>query len=73
VRDAGALLAHLHVQDNDGLWDRHWAPGRGNINWYALFEALGELAHRPRLVLETRNKEDVARGAAWLAAQGYVR
>jgi len=73
VRDAGSLLAHLHLQDTDGLWDRHWAPGRGALNWYALFEALAALPHRPRLLLEMRDPADVARGAAWLRAQGFVR
>ncbi len=70
VREAGALLAHLHLQDGDGHVDRHWAPGRGDVNWYALFEALNELEHRPRLILETR---DFRAGAAWLSDQGYVR
>jgi sugar phosphate isomerase/epimerase len=73
VRDAGPLLAHVHVQDTDGLWDRHWAPGVGNINWAALFAALGESAQPPRLVLEMRHRADVARGAAWLMAQGLAR
>jgi sugar phosphate isomerase/epimerase len=73
VRDAGALLAHVHVQDTDDLWDRHWAPGAGNINWAALFAALGELTQPPRLVLEMRRRADVARGAAWLTARGLAR
>jgi sugar phosphate isomerase/epimerase len=73
VRDAGALLAHLHVQDCDGLLDRHWAPGDGNLNWYALFEALGTLEQRPRLVLEMRHARDIGRGAAWLSARGFAR
>ncbi len=29
VRDAGSLLTHVHLEDTDGLLDRHWAPGRG--------------------------------------------
>lgn len=70
VREAGALLAHLHLQDGDGHVDRHWAPGRGNVNWYALFEALDELEHQPRLILETR---DFRAGAVWLAEQGFVQ
>jgi sugar phosphate isomerase/epimerase len=37
IRDAGPLLTHLHLEDTDGLFDRHWAPGEGNINWYAVF------------------------------------
>lgn len=73
VREGGPRLAHLHIQDTDGLWDRHWGPGRGLINWFALFEALGTLAQSPRLVLELRDKTDIPRAAGWLAQQGYVR
>ncbi|NTU82094.1 MAG: sugar phosphate isomerase/epimerase [Chloroflexales bacterium] len=32
VREAGDLLAHVHLQDSDGLLDRHWAPGDGAIS-----------------------------------------
>lgn len=73
VREAGPLLAHLHLQDSDGNSDRHWAPGDGSINWYALFEALGELEHQPRLHLELRNQQAIGRAAAWLAAQGFAQ
>jgi len=72
VREAGSLLVHLHLQDTDGCSDRHWAPGRGNINWYALFEALARLEHRPRLILEVGGDGAIRQGAEWLIAQGYV-
>lgn len=72
VRDAGPLLAHVHLQDTDGFLDRHWPPGRGNINWYALCEALQSLSHRPRLLLEVR-PDKVWEGVGWLSGQGFVR
>ncbi len=70
ARRAGPLLAHTHLQDGDGQVDRHWAPGRGSINWFALFEALHTLDEMPRLLLEVR---DIRGGAAWLVREGYVR
>lgn len=73
VRAAGPRLAHVHVQDTDGLRDRHWPPGAGRVDWPALFAALGELAHMPRLLLELRTPEAIRQGAAWLAAQGLAR
>ncbi len=73
VRDAGELLAHIHVQDSDGQIDRHWRPGVGNINWYALFESLRTLAHQPHLLLELRNKDEILQGAQWLIDQGLVQ
>jgi len=73
VREAGTLLGHLHVQDTDGHGDRHWAPGDGELNWFALFEALRELPHRPRLLLELRQPQDIRRAADWLVHHGFAR
>jgi sugar phosphate isomerase/epimerase len=73
VRAAGPLLAHVHLQDSDGNLDRHWTPGDGNINWYALFEALSSLDETPRLILELRDRTEIPRGAAYLRERGLVR
>ncbi len=73
VREGGDLLAHMHLQDTDGHIDRHWQPGVGAINWFALFEAIGTLAHQPRLLLEIRPKEAIQDAARWLAAQGLAQ
>lgn len=72
VREAGALLGHLHLQDTDGNLDRHWAPGDGDINWFALFEALHELQHRPRMIIEIRHHQDIHRAAGWLVEHGFT-
>ncbi len=72
VHEAGAFLGHLHLQDNDGNLDRHWAPGNGNINWFALFEALGTLQHQPRMIIEVRNKQDIGRAATWFEQRGLA-
>ena len=73
VREAGPVLAHLHLQDTDGYGDRHWAPGDGALDWCALFAALGDVAPRPRLILELRQPHDLPRAAAWLAGRGLAR
>jgi sugar phosphate isomerase/epimerase len=73
VREAGDLLGHLHLQDSDGNVDRHWAPGTGLMPWHALFEALGTLRHRPRLILELKKTGELRRAAAWLAERGLAR
>lgn len=52
IRQNGDLLAHVHLQDNDGSFDAHWAPGRGDINFVAVFDALATHAHAPRIMLE---------------------
>lgn len=73
VREGGALLEHVHLQDTDGNIDRHWAPGVGRVNWFAFFEALSTLAHQPRLILELRNKDEIGKAAHWLTTQGFVK
>lgn len=73
VREAGPLLGHLHLQDSDGNIDRHWAPGKGNMPWHALFEALGTLSHRPLLILELKQKGELRQGARWLEERGLAR
>ncbi len=71
VREAGAMLEHVHLQDTDGLSDRHWMPGSGTLNWYALFDALKRLSHTPRLIIEVRDHSEIIPGAQWLAARGF--
>lgn len=39
----GRRLVALHIDDNDGVKDRHWAPLRGNINWVDVMRALHEI------------------------------
>jgi sugar phosphate isomerase/epimerase len=72
VRDAGAQLAHVHLQDVDGYADRHWAPGEGEIEWHAVFRALADCAAAPHLVLELHNKSQIPQGFAYLQGLGFV-
>ncbi len=71
VQEAGNLLGHLHLQDNDGLLDRHWPPGEGRLHWRALFQALSMIESRPRLILEVRH-ERLSQAASWLVGQGLA-
>lgn len=72
IRQAGDMLDHVHLQDADGYADRHWAPGRGSINWHAVFAAISELSVRPHLVMELRNSADIISGWQWLKDQGLA-
>lgn len=73
VTEAGAELAHVHLQDADGHADRHWAPGQGTINWHAVMGAIAALPVEPHLVLELRHAKDVAEGFAYLERLGLAR
>lgn len=49
----------LHMHDNDGSWDQHLLPGRGNVDWKRLLP----LAERsPRLLSAETEVTVVARG-----------
>lgn len=72
VRDAGAQLAHVHLQDVDGHADRHWAPGEGEIEWHAVFRALNDCPAQPHLVLELRDKADIPKGFGYLRDLGLA-
>lgn len=39
-------VACCHLQDNDGIGDKHWLPGKGNIDWAHI---MGLLNQAPRL------------------------
>lgn len=73
LREAGALLAHLHLQDTDGYADRHWVPGDGRIDWWPIFEVLGKLDHQPRLILELMDQSAIRRAAQWFADRSLAR
>lgn len=71
IREAGKWLEHLHIQDNDALSDRHWAPGQGLINFHAIFEALRLGDQNPRMIIELKDKHAIQKGAAHLNDLGF--
>lgn len=52
LKDAGEMLAHVHLQDADGYADCHWIPGEGSILWAPVFDAIAALETQPRLIIE---------------------
>lgn len=73
IKRAGELLHHVHIQDADGFADRHWAIGKGTVNWPAVFAALAPLGDQPRLILELRDKAGILPSAEYLADLGLAR
>jgi len=68
----GEWLAHVHLQDTDGFADRHWAPGRGTINWASVFSALAASPADPHLVLELRDRDHIPDAMAYLERDGLA-
>lgn len=73
VREAGALLGHLHLQDTDGYSDRHWSIGRGKVDWHSLFAEIAALEQKPRLILELNDAGDIPASVEWLTQNGLAR
>jgi sugar phosphate isomerase/epimerase len=36
----------VHLADNNGVEDFHWAPGKGGVPWQGVLQALGKIAYR---------------------------
>jgi sugar phosphate isomerase/epimerase len=72
VNVAGAMLAHVHLQDADGHADRHWVMGEGTVPWHAVFRALEKLPEMPRLMIELNDCSRIPEAAAWLERQGLA-
>lgn len=72
INEVGPYLEHVHLQDNDGAYDRHWAVGDGELSWYGIMEAIAALDHTPRLIIET-SAHDVRRSFDYFVARGLAR
>jgi len=51
------FLKQLHIHDNDGTWDNHWAIGAGDIDFETLFGYLEENHMRPIITLEAHQED----------------
>lgn len=67
--EAGADLAHIHLQDTNGENDYHWTPGLGNINWPGVFQAIANTGSKPRLIIEVK---DIAAAWQYFTSQGLA-
>ncbi len=57
VRRMGSWLYHVHLHDNDRSGDHHWLPGRGTIDFAALFSALE--CHSPQVTISLEAVADM--------------
>lgn len=55
----GRRLVEVHLHDNDGKADSHWALGRGNIDFDKLFRLVSAQAPVPVFTIEMRDTNDV--------------
>jgi sugar phosphate isomerase/epimerase len=55
----GRHLVEVHLHDNDGTADSHWALGRGTIDFEKFFGLMNEQAPTPVFTIEAHDKEDI--------------
>jgi len=55
----GGHLMEVHLHDNDGKADSHWALGRGGIDFERFFVLMSEHSPVPVFTVEAHDKDDV--------------
>jgi len=69
VEALGPYLKHLHINDNFGDEDSHFAIGEGNIDWDVLNHPM-IVEKKPSVLLEVRNAESFLRSVHYLQENG---
>jgi sugar phosphate isomerase/epimerase len=57
LQELQPFLKQLHLHDNDGTWDDHWAIGNGKINFDMLFKHVEKNQLRPIITLEAHQED----------------
>lgn len=52
VKNLGDKICTTHISDNDGLKDRHWIPGEGDILWSKIGESFPKKSYTGCVTLE---------------------
>ncbi len=55
----GRRLVEVHLHDNDGTADSHWALGQGNIDFEKFFGLLNSQAPAPVFTIELHDKDGI--------------
>lgn len=62
VLSLGDRIFNTHFSDNEGHTNAHWRPGRGKIDWKAIFAALRSIGYTGAITLEL---EDAPGASHW--------
>ena len=69
ARAAGDRLIATHLQDTDGIDDRHWVPGAGRIDWDELVSTLHEIDYTGNWTFELSARDSDPASVASAAMQ----
>jgi sugar phosphate isomerase/epimerase len=62
ILSLGDRIFNTHFSDNEGHTNAHWRPGRGKIDWRAIFSALKTIGYSGPITLEL---EDAPGASHW--------
>ena len=69
----GPYLRQIHIHDNDGTWDHHWAVGAGDIHFERLFRYLNDRPVKPVVTLEPHQEEGLWKSLEALSQSPHFR
>ncbi len=68
----GSRVGGLHLHDNDGVIDRHWAMGNGTVDWPALFSRLKSMGYQGGYTIELSDDKAVMDSRSYLQSVGLM-
>lgn len=76
IRKLGSKVFSVHLSDNDGVTEWHWAPGQGQIDWKAVLDALRAVNYSGPLSLDVSGidvRHELADGRRYIESvmEGY--
>ncbi|MCS7111991.1 MAG: sugar phosphate isomerase/epimerase [Ignisphaera sp.] len=57
IEKLGGRILYVHASDNDGRDNFHWAPGRGTIDWDAVFIGLKKHGYRGYIAVDVGGQD----------------
>jgi sugar phosphate isomerase/epimerase len=70
LRALGPYIKILHINDNDGVHDFEWPPGRGVTNWQRVTDLVARYCVSPHVSLELSTREDVDEAFRFMRSNG---
>ncbi len=67
----GSRLGHLHIHDNDGSYDLHLGPGKGDIPFEELLGHLDKQCIKPTVTFEPHTKEGIEQSLNFADCQNW--
>ncbi|MDK6028824.1 sugar phosphate isomerase/epimerase [Ignisphaera sp. 4213-co] len=52
IEKLGNKIIYVHISDNDGRDNYHWAPGKGTIDWDSVFEGLKKYGYSGYIAID---------------------